>query len=289
MNVKVCTRCLEVVLVLFLSLPGLAWSGSEFDEHIEGAVEAFQDSDYALALQHFEAAYALEPRANLLYNMARAAEQAGQIALAVDYYSRFVVAPEVEHEARKDAIDRLKTLKEVLALTGGGAPETGAGGVAPAPQARGLNLNTATESELIALPGIGKVKARAIVEDRTTNGQFTSVDDVTRVHGIGQGTLKKIRDQVYAGPATASGTLPLAASEPTPENASDGAGEGAVNFNTATQAELQSVPGIGQVKAQSIIDERTSNGPFTSCDDLQRVNGIGPATVKKLRPYCRVK
>jgi competence protein ComEA len=62
-----------------------------------------------------------------------------------------------------------------------------------------INLNTATADDLDTLPGIGKVKALAIVTDRDTNGPFSAVDDVVRVKGIGPGTLKKIRALVTVG------------------------------------------------------------------------------------------
>jgi competence protein ComEC len=62
-----------------------------------------------------------------------------------------------------------------------------------------INLNTATADDLDTLPGIGEVKALAIVTDRTVNGPFSAVDDVVRVKGIGPGTLKKIRALVSIG------------------------------------------------------------------------------------------
>lgn len=57
----------------------------------------------------------------------------------------------------------------------------------------------------------------------------------------------------------------------------------AVNINTATQAELETLDNIGPVKAQAIIDYRKKNGPFKSPADLEKVDGIGAATVEKLR------
>jgi competence protein ComEA len=59
-----------------------------------------------------------------------------------------------------------------------------------------VNINTASATELEALSGIGEVLAAAIVDYRTDNGPFASVDDLESVSGIGPATLEEIRDQV---------------------------------------------------------------------------------------------
>jgi competence protein ComEA len=59
-----------------------------------------------------------------------------------------------------------------------------------------ININTASATELEALPGIGEVLSATIVEYRTQNGPFTSVDQLEDVSGIGPATLEEIRDQV---------------------------------------------------------------------------------------------
>ncbi|MBP2017408.1 competence protein ComEA [Symbiobacterium terraclitae] len=62
-------------------------------------------------------------------------------------------------------------------------------------------------------------------------------------------------------------------------------GQALVNINTASQAELESVPGIGPATARAIIAYRTEHGPFRRVDDLINVSGIGQKTLEKLRPY----
>ena len=59
--------------------------------------------------------------------------------------------------------------------------------------------------------------------------------------------------------------------------------QAAVNINTANQTELESLPGIGPVKAKAILEYRKKNDGFKSVDELTRVDGIGPVTLKNAR------
>lgn len=62
-----------------------------------------------------------------------------------------------------------------------------------------VNVNTAGLEELMTLPGIGEVRARAILDDREANGPFRYPEDLIRVKGIGEGVLSGILDQITAG------------------------------------------------------------------------------------------
>jgi competence protein ComEA len=62
-----------------------------------------------------------------------------------------------------------------------------------------------------------------------------------------------------------------------------------VNINTATLAELDTLPRIGPAIAQRIIDYREANGPFTTIEQIMNIKGIGPATFDKLKDLITVK
>jgi competence protein ComEA len=61
-----------------------------------------------------------------------------------------------------------------------------------------------------------------------------------------------------------------------------------VDLNFATGVELESLPRIGPVLARRIVEDRQRRGPFRSVEDLARVRGIGPATVRGLRSLAEV-
>lgn len=81
------------------------------------------------------------------------------------------------------------------------ASESSAPAPAPSPPPDGapdekLDINTATAEELEGLPGIGEKRAQDIIADREQNGPFRIPEDITRVKGIGEGTLAGLIDLI---------------------------------------------------------------------------------------------
>ena len=62
-----------------------------------------------------------------------------------------------------------------------------------------VDINTAGLDELMTLPGIGQVRAQAILDDRAANGPFRYPEELIRVKGIGEGILSGILDQITTG------------------------------------------------------------------------------------------
>ena len=78
---------------------------------------------------------------------------------------------------------------------------------------------------------------------------------------------------------------------PSPDGGQNPAGDpfGArVNINTADKAQLETLPGIGNVKAQNILNYREKNGPFQSVEDLLNVNGIGEKVLEGMKDYITI-
>ncbi len=135
----------------------------------------------------------------------------------------------------------------------------------------------------VVSPGVYRLKDGARVSQAIdAAGGLTAEADVTglnRASKVADGQkiyVPKVGEQqTVAADGGADGGAVLAS------GANDVAG--LVNINTASAAELQTLSGIGPSMAQSIIDERSKNGPFASVDDLMRVSGIGEKKLAKIK------
>ena len=178
-----------------------------------------------------------------------------------------------------------------------------------------VDVNTASQQQLEALPGIGPALATKIIANRP----YSSINDLSRA-GVPESTIEKIKPQAKAGrekssekPAAADATTSTKAAKETKETSKSPAAEktpksekssakagsksststassststaaegkasgGTVDLNTATMEQLEALPGVGKATATKIVDGR----PYSSVDDLSRI-GVSQKTIDKIR------
>lgn len=164
-----------------------------------------------------------------------------------------------------------------------------------------VDLNTADQKTLEALPGVGPSVAKEIIAGRP----YKTVDELSRAKGIGKAKLDAIRSLVTVGgakvvqplnvpsvPATAAvppKALPAAPAVPAVRQKASAAAQQAagqvVNINTASKAAIEALPGIGSVKAQAIIDGR----PYSKPEDIMKIKGIKEGIYKKIQGLITVR
>jgi competence protein ComEA len=174
-----------------------------------------------------------------------------------------------------------------------------------------VDLNSASEKDLEALPGVGPATAKKIMAGRP----YKSTDELKKA-GLNDKAIEALKPLVTAGPAAAApapakAATPAAPAKETPATKEKAAKEPVakekapkesagkektpaapklapgqkVNINSADKATLDALPEIGPVLAQAIIDGR----PYTKIEDVMKVKGIKEGKFAKIKDLITVK
>jgi competence protein ComEA len=173
-----------------------------------------------------------------------------------------------------------------VASSGAAAPLSAA---TPAPDASGSGAPGASGAAAsVTVDVAGKVRrpgivvldvgARVVDAVESAGGARRGVD----LSALNLARLLVDGEQIVVGgpPAPTSAAASAAGAAPP--------GGALVNLNTATEAELETLPEVGPVTAQSIVAWRSEHGGFSSVDELLEVDGIGDATLAKIAPHATI-
>ncbi len=155
-----------------------------------------------------------------------------------------------------------------------------------------VDVDQAAAAQLERLPRVGKRLALRIAQDRAVNGPFGSLAGLGRVPGVSAGLLRALTPFVTFGGVPplaaefapgAAGPTSRSAAAPSRAARTDTACAAPVAVNRAARTELLCLPGIGPVLAARIVAERDARGAFRDLTDLERVQGLGPARIARLK------
>ncbi|MBA3521770.1 MAG: helix-hairpin-helix domain-containing protein [Gemmatimonadales bacterium] len=150
-----------------------------------------------------------------------------------------------------------------------------------------IDADRATAVQLARLPRIGLALAKTIVAEREATGAFGSLEGLDRVAGIGPGLLRVMEPHLVFSGVAVTGCAAAACS--LPQGPRSGLPAAPLDLNSASQSELDGLPGIGPARAKAIIELRERIGRFGSVDELGQVSGLGPAALSRLRDRVVVR
>ena len=141
----------------------------------------------------------------------------------------------------------------------------------------------------VAAPGVYELPAGSRLQAAVDAAGGFAADAATDAVNLAQeatdGQQVVVPTQEEAASAAGAGS---AGGTGAPEGASGAAAGGVVNINTATEAQLDTLPGVGPSTAAKIVADREANGPFERPEDLKRVSGIGDKKYEQLAAFVAV-
>jgi competence protein ComEA len=174
---------------------------------------------------------------------------------------------------------------------------TASRGASPGPSTRPNQPVVVSVVGLVHTPGLVTLAPGARIADalKAAGGSTDGAD----TSGLNMARQVDDGEQIVVGMAPVNGQPAVLGSSVSPGSAAPGpssttprpaksAPTALINLNTATVDQLDTLPGVGPVRAAAIVAWRNANGKFTSVDQLGEVDGIGPGRLEKLRPLVRV-
>ncbi|EFA04215.1 endonuclease/exonuclease/phosphatase family domain-containing protein 1 [Tribolium castaneum] len=156
-----------------------------------------------------------------------------------------------------------------------------------------LNINQASEEELMTLPGVSRETARSIVEHRKAIGRFRKVEDLALVRGIGADKLELLRPEICVSSrrnlSCASSRAQSYDSLRSADSRLTVKSNRLVNVNKASVFELQCVHGITQEIAAAIVHYRDKKGPFKQVEDLLKIKSIDRIRLDNISRFLTVE
>lgn len=158
--------------------------------------------------------------------------------------------------------------------------------VTPAPEPAPASMRIHLSGEVV-VPAVYELPPGAILQDAIeaagglTDGAAADIVNLALPLTSGMHIHIPAADRVDSAPPLIEEALPAATLAPRATGQ-------LINLNTATSAELETLPGIGPSTAQKIIDFRVANGPFATIEEIQNVSGIGPGKLEQIRELVTV-
>ncbi|MEM9778138.1 MAG: helix-hairpin-helix domain-containing protein, partial [Chloroflexota bacterium] len=138
----------------------------------------------------------------------------------------------------------------------------------------------------VAQPGIYTLPYDSMVQDALNAAGGFTAEAFEDVVNLAQPLTDGMQVYVPAKDDSAAVAIPLISTPPIISK--DGVSSGLINLNSATKAELETLPGVGPSTAQKILDFREDNGSFSTIEGVMDVAGIGPAKFEQMAEFITV-